>query len=326
MKFLFLVQSLHGASSRYRVLQFLPFLQDAGVEAQVNPVPSGWLERRRLFQSASGYDLVFLQKRLLDAWLVRTLRGHARRLVFDLDDATMVRPSGAPSWRRRARFRRLARAADLVIAGNGYLGDAAQAHAAQARVIPTVLDLRRYPDAPNWPESPHFTLGWIGSRSTLPYLESIAPAIDELAAELPQLRLKIVCNAFFDLASVPVLKKAWCSDEEAADLQSMDVGLMPLPDNAWARGKCGLKILQYFAAWRPTICSPVGVNTQIVAADDNGLFASRPGEWKDAIGRLARSPESCRVMGASAHARVADAYSLEATAKTWVATLVELAR
>lgn len=326
MKFLFLAQSLHGASSRYRVLQFLPFLEDAGVEAQVTPVPSGWLERRRLFQSASGYDLVFLQKRLLDPLLVRTLRGHAKRLVFDLDDAIMARPSGAASWRRRARFARMARAADLVIAGNSYLGDAAQAHAAQVEIIPTVLDLRHYPDAPNWLDGPHFTLGWIGSRSTLPYLESIAPAIDELAHELPQLRLKIVCDAFFDLASVPLLKKNWSSDDEAADLQSMDVGLMPLPDNAWTRGKCGFKILQYSAAWRPTICSPVGVNPEIVTADTDGLFASTPEEWQDAIRRLARSPELCRGMGSNGRARVADAYSLEAVAKTWVATLVELAR
>jgi glycosyltransferase involved in cell wall biosynthesis len=193
-------------------------------------------------------------------------------------------------------------------------------------VLPTVVDLERYPGEPNWPERDEFVLGWIGSRSTLPYLEAIAPAIDALADELPQLRLKIICDVFLDLERVPVIKKQWSSHEEAADLQSIDVGLAPLPDNVWTRGKCGFKILQYAAAWRPAIAGPVGANAEIVVDNESGLFASTFEEWQDAIRQLAGHPERARRLGENGRARVADAYSLQAIGDRWVETLVALAQ
>jgi len=189
-----------------------------------------------------------------------------------------------------------------------------------------VLDIKRYPDAPNWPETDRFTLGWIGSKSTLPYLQQLAPAIDALAAELPQLQLKIICDEFFDLSAVPVIKKSWASDDEAADLQSIDAGLMPLPDDAWTRGKCGFKILQYFAAHRPAICSPVGVNVDIVTEGETGLFASTGEEWQAAIRKLATSRELVRTMGATARVRVAEAFSLQAVGQQWVDMLIDAAK
>ncbi len=329
MRFLFLVQSMHGASTRYRVLQFLPRLQRAGIEVDVELVPPEWLSRRRHFMRASQYDLVFLQKRTVDGWLVRTLRKHAKRLVFDLDDAIWCGTTGMDakhSRRRRARFRSVCRAADAVFAGNAYLADAAKAHAAHVHVMPTAINLERYPESPNYPAADAFTLGWIGSRSTLPYLEALAPAIDALADELPQLRLKIICDEFIGMDRVPVEKKPWASDDEAADLQSIDVGLMPLPDNAWTRGKCGFKILQYFAAWRPTISSPVGVNAEIVVHGENGMLADTPQGWQDAIRDLAAHRQRCRAMGEAGRARVSERYSLQAIAGPWVETLMAIAQ
>lgn len=310
------------------MLQFLPHLTRAGIEADVEPVPSGWLARRRLFITAGHYDLVFLQKRTLDPLLMWSLRRHARRLVFDVDDAIMCGQAGLEakaSRRRRSRFRAVVRAADAVFAGNSYLAHEAQAAGARVLVMPTVVDLDRYPDSPSVPDRDHFTLGWIGSRSTLPYLQAIAPAIDDLARDLPQLRLKVVCDVFLDLESVQVLKRPWSQADEVAELQGIDVGLMPLPDNAWTRGKCGFKILQYFAAWRPTICSPVGINAEIVTPGENGLFAAEPGEWPRAIRELAQAPDRCGAMGVNGRARVAHRYSLQTAGDKWVAALLELA-
>ena len=327
MRFLLITQSERGASSRYRVHQFVPALERAGIDAHVAPMPKGWFERRRLLRTAADYDLVLVQKRTVDRFLLATLRRRARRLVFDLDDAIMIGAGRAkPSQRRQSRFRRMVQACDLVMAGNAYLAEQAQRWGARTAVMPTVVDLERYPTGLPGPDPGHFTLGWIGSRSTLPYLEAIAPAIDDLALELPQLRLQVVCDAFPHLDRTPVIETPWAEETEARELARFDVGLMPLPDSAWTRGKCGLKILQYFAAGRPALCSPVGVNAEIVTDGETGRFASSPQEWQAAIRELALDHSLCEAMGIKARARVAEAYSLRAWGERWVQTLVDAAR
>ncbi len=325
MRFLFIVQSLRGASSRYRALQFIPWLARAGAAVEVAAAPSNWFERRRLCARAGEFDLVFLQKRTFDRVCLALLRRRARRLVFDVDDAIWARDDGSRSRKRAARFASACRAADAVFAGNDYLAEAAAAHARRVETFPTVVDLARYPDAPSETDPNHFTLGWIGGRGTLPYLEAIAGVIDSLADDIPGLRLKVICDRFPRLERVPVVETRWSEETEAAELASIDVGLMPLPDNAWTRGKCGLKILQYFAARRPAICSPVGVNAELVIPGETGLHASSAAEWRDAMRALAADPSARRRMGAAGRARVAECYSLEALAPRWTQTLLDLA-
>ena len=309
-----------AASTRYRAVQFIPHLEQAGATVAVEPIPRGWWARRRLFRMAAEFDTVLAQKRLLPTWQVALLRRRARRLVYDFDDAVTFRDSGrggAPSWTRRRRFRAIVRAADLVIAGNAYLEGLAAPFAKDVVVIPTSLDASKYERAADEVSSrPRETvkLGWIGSGSTLRYLEALREALEDVAAERPAARLKIVCNAFLDLRRMGVEKKPWREEEEAADIADMDIGLAPAAEDPWTLGKCGLKILQYFAASRPVIASPVGVHCDLVRDGVNGVWARTAEEWRQAILRLMDSPEERARMGAEGHADLTQSYALDVVA------------
>jgi glycosyltransferase involved in cell wall biosynthesis len=131
-------------------------------------------------------------------------------------------------------------------------------------------------------------LGWIGQAATLPYLEDILPALDELETSIPGLSLRVISDAFPAPKTIRLDPRPWSEGEEAGLLAGIDVGLMPLRDDPWARGKCGYKILQYFAARKPVIASPVGVNADLVRPGSTGFLASNPSEWMESVTVLAK--------------------------------------
>jgi len=329
MKALFLVQSLTGAGSRYRVLQYLPYLKAQGVDATALEMPKGTRARWSAFKSLGEYDVVLVQKRLLGPLTLRQLRRQARRLVYDLDDAVMFRDStrgATKSWTRGRRFAAMAKAADLVIAGNDYLAELAREHARQVVVIPTAVDVSAYPTKRERPAGGQVTLGWIGGGSTLPYLEQISPALEALGERHANVRLKIVCNRFLDLRRMPVEKKVWRLEDEVPDLQSFDIGVMPLADDAWTRGKCGFKILQYGASFVPTVCSPVGANCQIVTDGVSGYWARTTDEWVDRLERLIGNLALRDTFGRAGRARVEAEYSTAVNGPRLLAALARVAR
>jgi glycosyltransferase involved in cell wall biosynthesis len=154
-------------------------------------------------------------------------------------------------------------------------------------------------------------IGWIGSRASLRYLAALAAPLRAACARVPGARLVQVCNDFLDLPGVPTEKVLWSAEREAGDLLGFDVGLMPIDDRPFSRGKCGLKILQYQAAGVPLVCSPVGANLEIVEEGVSGLFASGEGEWTQAIVRLLTDRESGRRLAAAGRARVEAVYSAD---------------
>jgi glycosyltransferase involved in cell wall biosynthesis len=307
-------------SSRFRVLQHLEVLRARGIEAEIVVAKRGSgyapLQLRRL---AAGHDVILIQKKLFSPWKLRLL---PRRIpvVYDFDDAVFeVSPDeedrfGRERAEKRARSRRrrlratLVRAG-LVLAGNRFLAEGAQAVLSteaggsagaggcygepRVVVLPTGVDLAPFPEArvreallrrAGAKQPPR--IGWIGSRPSLRYLAMLAAPLRAACTRVPGARLVEVCNEFLDLPGVPVEKRLWSAAREADDLLDFDVGLMPIDDRPFSSGKCGLKILQYQAAGVPVVCSPVGANTDIVRDGATGLYATGEAAWTEAIVRL----------------------------------------
>jgi glycosyltransferase involved in cell wall biosynthesis len=218
---------------------------------------------------------------------------------------------------------RIMAAADLVTVGNGYLGLRAKgAGAREIAEIPTVVDLRCYPErrADAVHDVGAIRLGWIGSPLTSAYLEWLRPVLGELASRIP-FRIILVGASPAALAGLPVERVAWSPATEAAHLARFDIGLMPLPDLPWERGKCGYKLIQYMASSLPVVASPVGANRDIVVPGETGFLAETPADWVSALTRLAQEPALRRRMGMAGRRRAEWHYSLRAMAPEFMGLL-----
>lgn len=253
------------------------------------------------------------------------------RIVVDYDDATFHAYDRHRNPLVRAilgaKIDRVMKAADLVIVGNAYLG--ARAKAAGARRIaelPTVVDLRNYPPAPRRQKGggEPLTIGWIGSPLTSSYLDLLRPALAALTARIP-LRLLLIGAAPTALAGLPVERVAWSQDTEAAEIARCDVGVMPLPDLPWERGKCGYKLIQFMASALPVVASPVGANRDIIVPGETGFLAARGADWVSLLSRLHHDPQLRRRMGEAGRRRAEQLYSLQITAPRLVDLLRRLA-
>jgi glycosyltransferase involved in cell wall biosynthesis len=215
-------------------------------------------------------------------------------------------------------------AVDAVTAGNETLADEATRGGARCvAVIPTCVDLARYPVATHRREG-DAELVWIGSSSTLQGLERIRPLLEEVGRRHPRLRLKLICDRFLHLENLPVLARRWDETSEAADIAAADIGIGWVPDDPWSRGKCGLKLLQYMAAGVPVIANPVGVQADMVRHDDNGFLADTTDQWLDAVSRLAHDAGLRQRMGEAGRRLVEREYSLAAGSARWLALLESL--
>ena len=319
---LVITTNLRQASYRLWIAGIRALLAERGFDFDVQVRSKRLFERRALFRRAGGYDAVILFRKLLDPSDARLLRRHAKRIFYALDDAVMyhAHPVGCFSrWRTKRRFEATAKIADHVVAGNDYLADIFRRRGNDVTVLPTCIDASKYAVKPD-ERGGGVALVWIGSSSTLGYLDEIMPAVGEAAQRLPGLRLITIADRTIDRAPVPVEHIAWSEQEEAAALVRGDIGIAPTPDDQWTRGKCGFKILQYMAAGLPVIASPVGANAQIVTPE-TGVLATTPRDWTDAIVRLAADLELRRRMGAAGRARVEAEYPLVRAAETWARLL-----
>jgi hypothetical protein len=262
--------------------------------------------RWRLLKSSRDFDAVLLHKKrlnLIDAFL---LRRYARKVIYDFDDAVMYddnRPD-KPSRKRQMDFQRTVELADLVIAGNKYLAELAKPFNNNVEILPTGLNISDYDVKITRPSDGKIRLVWIGSKVTLPYLEEIKPALEEIGSSIDNVILRIICDRFFDLNNMQIEKRQWSRQTEIVDLVTSDIGLAPLPDNPFTRGKCGFKILQYAAAGLPIVVSPVGVNTEMVRNGFNGCHAATDRDWVEKISALVNNEPLKTRMGREARQMV----------------------
>ena len=327
MKVAFLIiGGLEMASSRYRVLQYIPFLEKAGIEARVVVIPKLTLERWRLFKTLKNYDITFIQKKLFQPWELAYIKLMAHKLIYDLDDAVMYRTATGNyrrSFTRWLNFQTIARTSDLVIAGNSYIMGETRRYNNRVECLPTVIDAEMYKPNDNQAVAINdkIILGWIGSKPNLKYLKDIGKTLDRLFLKYHDVELKIVADDFIRLERMPVIEKRWRMEDEVTDLQGFDIGLMPLPDSPWARGKCGFKLLQYMALGLPVVCSPVGANKDIVKEGQNGFLANSPEEWYSKLSVLIEDFRLRKAMGRRGREILEEKYSLHHTAPRFIELL-----
>jgi glycosyltransferase involved in cell wall biosynthesis len=325
---LVLANNLAQASYRLRVAALIPLLRDRGFELDVQLRPKGWLagpKLRRILQTAGSYHAVLLQRKFLEPSDGRILREQARRILYDVDDAVMYhnRPVGLVSrWRTQRRFDATAKIFDHVIAGNGYLAEIFRQRGCRVSVVPTVVDPGHYLQKTHEPtKSPR--LVWIGSHSTIQYVQQFLPALEQASREVPGLRLLTIANATVQSDVLPVEHAEWSEQTEASALCRGDIGIAPTPIDPWTLGKCGFKIVQYMASGLPVIASPVGANAELVQEGVTGFLPKEPSDWPDAIVKLAGDVELRSRMGEAARATVMSKYSITRAADEWAHFLDE---
>jgi glycosyltransferase involved in cell wall biosynthesis len=296
---LFISKSYNSSSTRYRALQFFPYLKSNGFEPKHITASGGLLAVLKTLQLARQADVVIVLRKtfpLIINWLLRVV---SKKLIFDLDDAIFCRSNGAISKTRMKRFKAIVSKSDHVFAGNQFLVDNALKFNSSVSLIPTSIDVEKY-NVPARKPTDWIDLVWIGSHSTSKYLLDLIPVLDDIAATQPLLRLKVIADFDIPEAKIPTLIIPWSESGEAYELASSHIGIAPMIENDWTKGKCALKVLQYMAAGLPVISSNVGVNSEAINSEKNGFLVTTPEEWKKAIKTLIDDPELRQTMGGKA--------------------------
>lgn len=299
MKVLFLASNISRASFRLRIHDHLDYLQEHGLQCDVSALPKGTLAKWRFFKSLRNYDVVFNHRKCLNFWDSLMFWHYCPKTIFDFDDAIMHNSS--KPWRKYSRrfrlFRRTALKTDIMIAGNETLANIARKYCGNVHVLPTGLDLLEYSEAKPLRKDGRIRLVWIGSASTLPYLKKLRPVLEKIGRSYENVELRIIADEFFELENMTVDKRRWALETQASDLVECDIGLACMPDDIFTRGKCGFKILQYFAAGLPVIASPVGVNKEFVEQSNAGILAVTDEQWEAAIKKAIVDIDSFRLLG-----------------------------
>jgi len=340
MRVLALMPALYDTSpgQRYRLEQWEPLLRERGVDItfasfedeelhallykrgmmrkKLHLVTRGLGRRLSLVRKVKDYDLVYI---LREAALLgppvfeRLIAQSGVPMVFDFDDAIFVSyrsPSnGYLSYLKFAsKTKTICRIASHVMVGNPYLADYARQVNDRVTVIPTTIDTEKYRVPQRREKSSPPVIGWTGSYSTVQHLDTMRGALKKLA-EKESFRLRVIGTPAYECPPVDVEAMPWRAETELEDLSGIDIGMMPLPDDRWSKGKCGLKALQFMAIGIPTICSPVGVNTDIIQDDRNGFIAATEDEWVEKLTRLLRSAELRQRLGHAGRVTVEEKYS-----------------
>ena len=325
-----------AASSRLRTYQYVPFWEKHVGKVEVSPllnqqylqelyagkrirkfnVFTCYLKRLFILFSAFRYDLIWVEKELFPflppfaEWLLSRTKGY----VVDYDDAIFHNYDGSdfPIVRHLLprKIDRVMRYSKLVWAGNPYLMDRARtAGAKRVSFLPTVIDSARYRLKTHSP-NPVTCIGWIGSPTTQKYLQELLPVFEVLHRLFP-IRILLV-NGSESLAFSGELEVIpWTEEGEVDAILRMDIGIMPLPDSPWERGKCAYKLIQYMACGLPVVASPVGFNTTVVTHGHNGYLADTPESWQKHLTDLSLHPEKRQAMGKQGYLRVQESYTLE---------------
>jgi glycosyltransferase involved in cell wall biosynthesis len=339
------------ASARVRVAAFAPHLREHGVEVHYRPNltdeeygaissdagplrkagelarASGRMFVRRLGRSEDGLLLVHRLRFLMPVPGLEPARSPD---AYDFDDALYLGSILASNRRFRLLKREAehwlayVRRARLVIAGNDHLATRAREHARRVEVVPSCVDPTAQPTREHG-ETEVVTIGWVGSRSTSADLREVLPVVDRLNQRGVRVRLVLIGPGPLEFSAPWLEQRHWSQASEAEELAGLDLGIMPLPDNEWTRGKCGYKLLQYFSAGVPAVASPVGINMRIIGEGrERGLLAATPEQWSSSLEDLIRDHEARAEMGAAARRFVEDEYSYQRWAPELAALLSEL--
>lgn len=343
-----------GASNRLRIEQYCPYLEKFDIKFSIRAFWSKsafsvLYKKRHLFkkllffilgtlfrvfdilQILHRYDIIFIHREshpifgtLFDA----ILSASGKPIIFDFDDAIFLPASSrtnifAKKFKNPEKIINIIKISKHIIAGNNYLADFALKYNRAVTVIPTVIDTQTYYPDLNFKnrQLDKVVIGWMGSATTIDFVALLENVFIELSKKYKNIEFKIVGGEFFIPSLSNVRAKPWSLREEIDDLRDFDIGIMPMPDNEWTKGKCGFKAILYMSLGIPTVCSPVGINKDIVTEGVNGLLADKEDEWIKKLSILIESAELRRKIGLAGRKTVEEKYSLIANAPKFLAVI-----
>lgn len=285
---------------RLRVEILIPLLRGHGIEVTPLHLPREHNTIRACLDATSPFDVAWLHRKILWPSELKRLERKVRAIVLDIDDPVNISSSRFAhfSLPRCLKFRATARRSAAIVAACDGLVDIARRHNPNVYYEPLCMELEQYSLAPRSRAAGEpLKLLWLGGPSTFKYLEQIRPHLEMIGKALSHITLTVVGHSQLVLENMPVTNLAWSPATERTELDSAQVGLVPLADNRWTRAKAALKPLQYLASGMPFIGSPVGVNKRFADGGRNGLLAKTPDEWCAAVKRLEQDEDLRQRMG-----------------------------
>lgn len=346
MKVLFLVAGPDiVASSRTRVYQYIPYLKRAGIQCYAIAYESqsscgaklnlfhknflskvisklyNWLQILRFICRASRYDVLFIQRVLLPLSVQRLLKRINANIIFDFDDALYL------NLKKRfiERFNNLLRESKCIIVENRFTGDYASRFNKNIFTITGPIEVNRYLPKMGNPVRDKIVIGWIGSPATAVFLKPLYEVFQWLIRKYENLWIELIGAPGLNLGVANAIIKNWRLETEVSDLQDFDIGIMPLPDDEWSKGKGGYKLLQYMAIGIPCVASPVGINREIIKDGVNGFLGGNQEEWMERLSRLIEDRELREKMGREGRNLAESLYSYEVNFPKFISILKEVA-
>lgn len=348
---MFLVAHRPGRSpgQRFRFEQYLYYLEKNGFDCQISFLinekddaifyaPGKYLSktffllksllhRKRDLTNLASWDMVFLYREahmLGTTWFERQIKKAGVKMVVDFDDSIWLKDVSNGNKRlaflkKPSKTADIIRLCDAVIVGNEYLADYARQYNPNVNVIPTTIDTDYYLPAEVKSNAENVCIGWTGSSTTLKHFSLAVPVLRKLREKYGErLTFRLISDEPFP-GELPGLENVrWNKDSEVNDLMAIDIGIMPLPDDAWSRGKCGFKGLQYMALGKPAVMSPVGVNTEIIEHGRNGFLAQTTEEWERTLSQLIDNPTLRKEIGEQGRKTVVERFSFHSQKDRYV--------
>lgn len=328
---------------RFRCEQYMPFLEKNGYKITYSPIISKWDDKYfyksgfylhkffivlkslliRLYDvlRANKYDVIFIYREafmLGNTFFERQLSKKKAKLIFDFDDAIWLNDTSDGNaklqWLKRPeKTAKIIALCDVVFAGNNYLAQYAKKYNKNTVIMPTTIDTM-YHKPTNSPKIniKKVCIGWTGTNTTLKHFEIILPVLIKLKQQYKdKICFKVIVDKTYTVPELDLTATAWQRQTEIQDLQEIDIGIMPLPDDKWAKGKCGFKGLQYMSIGISPVMSPVGVNTEIITHGENGFLAETDEQWHNALSKLIDNESFRKGVGMAAKKTIEEKYSLK---------------
>lgn len=338
-------------SQRFRIEQWRPYLEQQGITLDLHPfadanlmallhrpgnlaakaiaLGAAFLRRSIELTTLHRYDAVLIHRAAClagPAVLERAIALTGKPVIFDFDDAIYLLHTTAANrffgWLKfPGKTASICRKSAHVVVGNSYLADYARQHNPRVTIIPSSVDTDRYRPSNKLGRGGPIVVGWMGSSTSQTHLEAFAPVLRDLCAR--DVVLRVVSDREPELPGVRFEWRRWSAETEVAELADFDIGIMPMPDDKWARGKCAMKALLYMAVGVPVVCSAVGTNREVIRHGENGLLAASPEEWLNQLDSIIGDPAERERLGSAGRQTVEEGYSMSRCAAKFAAVVEE---
>jgi glycosyltransferase involved in cell wall biosynthesis len=309
------------ASTLYRLHQYEPLLRRHGVDFS-------WALAQdfRDFSSLQKFDVVILQKRIVSSSVLRRIRTHSKRLLYDSDDRIWLghhqQHGWLTRWRISSRMRSIAQKVDLCVAANRVIAADLEGYGGRVQVVPMSVPSDQWPMRAA--STDPLTIGWTGSPGSLPYLDPLWPALRRVQQKHPHVRIAIHCGKVPSSQGVKVLHLPYVPGEESAVVRQFDIGLLPLSSDPFSLGKSPIKALQYMASGVAIVGSPVGAFSEMIEPGKSALLAATETEWEERLDALLGNPALRQQLQTEGRQRFEECFSQQRVFELWLQTLQKL--